>query len=77
MYCGIHDPVAVQARVDKRDAKWAAKRVTEEAKWAEARRVRARAELCVAACDWMTDAEVKQMALISRTSLISLLYGKL
>lgn len=74
LFCKIHDPIVVQARNDKRVAKWAAKCDATRARWEKEAREKVRAELCVAACDWMTNDEVKKMATISRTGLVSLLY---
>lgn len=61
LFCRVHDPIAVQARHDKRDARWAAARKADTDRWEVEARRRARAELCVAACVALSDTQVRRI----------------
>lgn len=76
-YCRIHDPVRRKEKDDARKAKWDAEWEATKVRAAEQTAARARAELCVEACAWLTDEEVKQLARVSKNDVIALLYKQL
>lgn len=76
MFCGTHDPVRRKEKEAARSAKWNEDWEATKARAAEQAVARARAALCVAACDWMTDTEVSLLAAIPKTCVLSLIYRK-
>lgn len=71
MFCGTHDPVAVQARHDKRIAKWDAERDADHVRYEESARLRARAALCVVACEGLTDGDLKRLTELNRCDIMA------
>lgn len=70
-YCGIHDPVAVRARKDKRNAEWKERWDAEAAARAQAEAARAERDRRAACFDDLL------AALVSMVGLVRLKYGNL